>query len=170
MRDEKARNHPVWPNCDIRATPKKLSEIRETEMKARVEWIEDRTFIGRTGSGHEVVFGAAGAGGAKPGPSPMELLLIGTGGCSAYDVVHILEKGREPIEDCVVELEAERASEDPKVFTRMHLHFVVKGHGLSPAKVARAVQLSAEKYCSAAAMMAKTATLTHDFEIVDTQP
>lgn len=139
-------------------------------MKARVEWIEKRTFRGKTESGHEIVFGVAGEDGAKPGPSPMELLLIGTGGCSAFDVVHILEKGREPIEDCIVELDAERATEDPKVFVRMHLHFIIKGNGLSPAKVERAVQLSAEKYCSAAAMMAKTATVTHDFEIVETQP
>ncbi len=98
----------------------------------------------------------------------MEMVLIGTGGCSAYDVVHILEKGREAIEDCVVELDADRAESDPKVFTRIHMHFVVKGRNLAPAKVQRAIDLSIEKYCSASAMLAKTATITHDFEIVDT--
>jgi putative redox protein len=98
----------------------------------------------------------------------MELVLIGMGGCSAYDVVHILEKGREAIEDVTVELEAERAQQDPKVFTSVHMHFVVKGRGLAVAKVERAIALSAEKYCSASAMIAKTATVTHDFEVVDT--
>jgi putative redox protein len=98
----------------------------------------------------------------------MELVLIGTGGCSAFDVVHILEKGREPIEDCVVELDAERGEKDPKVFTRIHMHFVVKGRGLAPNKVQRAIELSIEKYCSASAMLAKTATITHDFEVIDT--
>lgn len=138
-------------------------------MKARVKWVEERTFTGETGTGHKIVFGtAATPDGAKPGPSPMELLLIGTGGCSAYDVVHILEKGREAVEDCVVEMDADRAETDPKVFTRIHMHFVVKGRGLSADKVKRAVDLSIEKYCSASAMMVKTATLTHDFEVVDT--
>jgi putative redox protein len=98
----------------------------------------------------------------------MELVLIGTGGCTAYDVVHILEKGREAIEDVAVEMDAERAQQDPKVFTRIHMHFVVKGRNLSREKVDRAITLSAEKYCSASAMMAKTATITHDFEIHDT--
>ena len=138
-------------------------------MKARIKWVEDRTFIGESGSGHELVLGAASQpGDATPGPSPMELVLIGTGGCSAYDVVHILEKGREAVEDCVVELDADRAETDPKVFTRIHMHFIVKGHGLSEAKVKRAIDLSIEKYCSASAMMAKTATVTHDFEVVET--
>src|SRR4029453_10765889 len=98
----------------------------------------------------------------------MELVLIGTGGCTAFDVVHILERGREAVEDVVVELDADRAETDPKVFTRVHMHFVLKGRGLSPEKVERAITLSAEKYCSASAMIAKTATMTHDFEIVDT--
>jgi putative redox protein len=138
-------------------------------MKARVKWVEDRTFLGESGTGHKLVFGTApGPEGRTPGPSPMELVLIGTGGCSAFDVVHILEKGREAVEDCVVELDAERAAEDPKVFTRIHMHFIVTGRGLSAAKVERAVALSIEKYCSASAMMAKTATLTHDFEVIDT--
>ena len=138
-------------------------------MKARIKWVEDRTFIGESGSGHELVLGVASQpGDATPGPSPMELVLIGTGGCSAYDVVHILEKGREAVEDCVVELDADRAETDPKVFTRIHMHFIVKGRGLSEAKVKRAIDLSIEKYCSASAMMAKTATVTHDFEVVET--
>lgn len=138
-------------------------------MKARVKWVEGRTFVGQSESGHNVVLGTAhGPDGQKPGPSPMELILIGTGGCSAFDVVHILEKGREAVEDCVVEIDADRADQDPKVFTRIHMHFVVKGRGLSAKKVERAIALSIEKYCSASAMLAKTAAITHDFEVVDT--
>lgn len=138
-------------------------------MKARIKWVEDRTFMGESGSGHTVVLGTAFGGKEhSPGPSAMELVLIGMGGCSAFDVVHILEKGREAIEDVTVELDAERAQQDPKVFTRIHVHFVVKGRGLSSEKVDRAIKLSADKYCSASAMIAKTATITHDFEVVDT--
>jgi putative redox protein len=138
-------------------------------MKARVKWVEDRTFVGESGSGHKVVLGTAfGEEGRTPGPSPMEMVLIGTGGCSAYDVVHILQKGREPVEDCVVELDADRAETEPRVFTRIHMHFIVKGRGLAVNKVERAISLSIEKYCSASAMLAKTATITHDFEVVDT--
>ena len=137
-------------------------------MKARIKWVEERTFVGRSGSGHNVVLGTAyGPEGKTPGPSPMELVLIGTGGCTAYDVVHILEKGREAVLGCEVELDAERAETEPKVFTRIHMHFIVKGKGLSTAKVERAIQLSAEKYCSASIMLAKTATITHDFELVE---
>jgi putative redox protein len=137
-------------------------------MKGRVKWVEDRTFVGETASGHKIVFGtASGPDGAKPkpGPSPMELVLIGAGGCSAYDVVHILEKGREAVEDCVVEMDSDRAETEPKVFTRIHMHFIVTGKGLKPEAVARAIELSAEKYCSASIMLAKTAKITHDFEI-----
>jgi putative redox protein len=138
-------------------------------MKARVTWVEDRTFVGEAGTGHKVAFGTAhGEGGQKPGPSPMELVLIGTGGCSAYDVVSILEKGREAVEDVAVTLEADRAETDPKVFVRIHMHFTVKGRGLSVKKVERAISLSVDKYCSASAMMAKTAVVTHGFEVVDT--
>ena len=137
-------------------------------MKARIKWVEERTFVGRSGSGHNVVLGTAyGPEGKTPGPSPMELVLIGTGGCTAYDVVHILEKGREAVLGCEVELDAERAETEPKVFTRIHMHFIVKGKGLSAAKVERAIQLSAEKYCSASIMLAKTAVITHDFELVE---
>ena len=109
-------------------------------MKARVKWLEDRAFVGETESGHRVVLGTAfGEDGRKPGPSPMELVLIGTGGCSAWDVVNILAKGRQAVEDCVVELDSDRAAEEPRVFTRIHMHFVVKGRGLDPAKVQRAI-------------------------------
>jgi putative redox protein len=101
-------------------------------MKARIKWVEDRKFIGESGNGHKILLGTAfGPEVRSPGPSPMELVLIGMGGCSGYDVVHILEKGREPIEDVTVELEAERAQQEPKVFTRIHMHFVVKGRGLA---------------------------------------
>lgn len=139
-------------------------------MKARIRWVEDRTFVGESGSGHCLVLGTAhGPEGRTPGPSPMELVLIGTGGCAAFDVVHILEKSREPVEDCTVELDADRATTDPKVFTRIHMRFVVTGRGLAPAKVERAIALSVEKYCSASAMLAKSATITHDFEVRDTR-
>jgi putative redox protein len=138
-------------------------------MKARIKWVEKRTFTGESGSGHQLVLGSAhGEDGRTPGPSPMELVLIGTGGCTAFDVVHILEKSREQIEDCQVELDAERAESDPKVFTRIHMHFIVKGRGLAAAKVERAIALSAEKYCSASIMLAKSAMITHDFEVIET--
>ena len=136
-------------------------------MKARVKWVEDRTFTGEVEAGHRIVLGNGIDGKPKPGPSPMELLLIGTGGCASYDVVHILEKGREPVEDCVCDVTAERAETEPKVFTKIHLQFTVTGRGLNPAKVERAVALSMEKYCSASAMMAQVAVLTHGFEVVD---
>jgi putative redox protein len=137
-------------------------------MKARVRWIEDLNFVGQSGSGHAVVLGAS-QGTERPaqGASPMELVLIGLGGCSAIDVVLILKKGREAVSDCIVELEAERAATEPKVFTQIHLRFTVTGSDLNPAKVERAVALSAEKYCSVSAMLDKTAKITHDVEIVD---
>jgi putative redox protein len=138
-------------------------------MEARIKWVEDRTFLGSTESGHQVVLGTAfGEDGKKPGPSPMELVLIGTGACSAWDVVHILAKGREAIEDCTVAVDADRAESDPRVFTRIHMHFTVTGRAVDPNKVARAIDLSVQKYCSASAMLAKTAVMTHDFELIDT--
>ena len=138
-------------------------------MKARVKWAEARTFIGTSGTGHNVVLGTGHDGAGTPGPSPMELLLIGTAGCSAYDVVSILQKQRQRIEDVDVEVDAERAETDPKVFTKIHLHFIVKGRGVSADKVERAISLSVDKYCSASAMMAALANVTHDFEVVDTE-
>jgi len=137
-------------------------------MKARVKWVEAMTFVGESGSGHSVVMdGAPGSGGRDLGVRPMEMLLLGMGGCTAFDVVLILRKARQQVSDCVLDIEAERADTDPKVFTRIHVHFVVTGHGLSDKQVARAVELSAEKYCSASIMLGKTATITHDYEIVD---
>lgn len=138
-------------------------------MKARVKWAEARTFIGTSGTGHNIVLGTGHDGAGTPGPSPMELLLIGTAGCSAYDVVSILQKQRQRIEDVDVEVDAERAETDPKVFTKIHLHFIVKGRGVSADKVERAISLSVDKYCSASAMMAALANVTHDFEVVATE-
>lgn len=137
-------------------------------MKARIKWAGERTFLGESGTGHTVPLGTTkDAEGRSLCPSAMELVLIGTGGCTAWDVVQILEKGREPIEDCVVELDADRADEDPMVFTRIHMRFIVTGRGLASAKVERAVKLSADKYCSASAMLAKTADITHEIEVID---
>jgi putative redox protein len=137
-------------------------------MKARIKWVEGRTFIGESGSGHKIVLGTAfGPEGRSPGPSPMELVLIGLGSCSGYDVVHILEKGREAIEDVVVELDRARATGSEGVYPH-HMHFVVNGRGLAAEKVERAISLSVEKYCSASAMIAKPATITHGFDVVDT--
>jgi putative redox protein len=135
-------------------------------MKVRIKWVEQAGFLGETESSHALLMdGPADGGGRNLGPRPMETVLMGTGGCTAYDVVHILRKGRQPITDCVVEIEADRALEDPKVFTRIHFHFVVTGRGLNPTHVERAIRLSAEKYCSASIMLGKTAQITHDFEI-----
>ena len=135
-------------------------------MKARIKWIENVSFVGESGSGHAVIMdGAPEGGGRNLGPRPMEMLLIGAGGCTAYDVVHILRKSRASVSDCVVEIEAERAQDDPKGFTRIHFHFVVSGAGLKAQQVERAVHLSAEKYCSASIMLGKTARITHDFEV-----
>lgn len=138
-------------------------------MKASVRWVEGRTFVGQAASGHSVVLGTAhGPDGVKPGPSAMELVLIGTGGCSAWDVVQILEKGRQQIEDCVVEIAADRAETEPKVFTRIHMRYVLRGRALDPRRIERAISLSVEKYCSASAMLARTATITHDYEVIET--
>ena len=137
-------------------------------MKARVKWVQDATFLGESGSGHAVVMdGPPEAGGRNLGVRPMEMLLIGMGGCTAFDVVHILRKARQPIVDCVAELEAERAATEPKVFTRIHVHFILTGRGLSEQHVKRAVDLSAEKYCSASIMLGATAEISHDYEIHD---
>lgn len=137
-------------------------------MKARIKWVENALFLGESGSGHAVVMdGPPESGGKNLGVRPMEMLLIGLGGCASFDVVHILRKGRHDVRHCEALLEADRADTDPKVFTRIHLHFVVTGKGLTEAVVERAVRLSAEKYCSASIMLGKTATVTHDFELIE---
>ena len=132
-------------------------------MEARIKWNEGVSFVAETGSGHALVLdGAPDAGGRNLGPRPMELVLAGTAACTAFDVVWILKKGRQPIADCVVEARAERAPEDPKVFTRIHLVYRLSGANLNPAQVERAVKLSKEKYCSATLMLAKTAEITYE--------
>ncbi|HYE35079.1 OsmC family protein [Methylocaldum sp.] len=137
-------------------------------MKARIKWVENAMFLAESGSGHTVVMdGPPESGGQNLGVRPMEMLLMGMGGCTAFDVVHILRKGRHDVRDCELQLEAERAESDPKVFTRIHVHFIVKGKELSDAAVNRAIQLSAERYCSASIMLGKTAQITHDYEIVE---
>ena len=135
-------------------------------MKARIKWIENVCFVGESGSGHAIVMdGAPEGGGRNLGMRPMETVLIGTGGCAAYDVVFILKKARAAVTDCVVEIESERAAEDPKVFTKIHFHFIIRGNGLKSQQVERAIDLSAHKYCSASIMLGKTAVITHDYEI-----
>ena len=136
-------------------------------MKSTVSWTTARTFEAETEDGFRVTLGTAHEDTPKPGPSAMELVLIGAGGCSAYDVVSILEKARQDVKSVDVELEAERAEDVPKVFTRIHMHFVVRGRGVSPERVARAIELSKTKYCSATLMLSKTAEVTADFEIVE---
>jgi putative redox protein len=137
-------------------------------VKARIKWVENVCFMGESETGHAVILdGAPDAGGRNLGMRPMEMLLIGMGACTSFDVVTILKKARQPIVDCVAEIEAERADEVPKVFTKIHVHFVVSGKGLNEGQVERAVKLSAEKYCSASIMLGKSAQITHDFEIVE---
>lgn len=137
-------------------------------MKARIKWIEGVSFAGQSESGHTVVMdGPPDAGGQNLGVRPMEMLLLGMGGCTAFDVIHILKKSRQPVTDCVAEINAERAETDPKVFTRIHVHFIISGKGLDPKRVDQAVRLSAEKYCSASIMLGKVAEVTHDFEIAE---
>ncbi len=126
------------------------------------------TFVGESGSGHAVVLdGAPEHGGRDMGFRPMEMLLLGLGGCTAFDVVSILKKSRQAITDCEVKIDSDRAEEIPKVFTRIHIHFIITGNGLDPVKVEKAVNLSADKYCSASKILEKTAEMTHDFEIVE---
>lgn len=135
-------------------------------MKARIKWVEDVMFVGESGSGHTVVIdGPPEHGGRNLGIRPMELLLQGLGGCTAFDVMMILKKARQPVTDCVVEIEAQRAETEPKVFTRIHIHFILSGDGLSEKRVQRAIELSAEKYCSASIMLGQVADISHDYEI-----
>lgn len=137
-------------------------------MKATIKWAGEASFIARSGSGHEIVVdGPPDHGGRDKGPRPMELILLGMGACTSFDVVMILQKSRQQIVDCRAEIEAERADKEPKVFTKIHIHFLVTGKDLNKEKVARAIDLSATKYCSASIMLAKTATITHDFEVID---
>ena len=135
-------------------------------MKARIKWVENVLFVGESDSGHTVVIdGPPEHGGRNLGIRPMELLLQGLGGCTTFDVLHILKKARQPVTDCVVEIDAERAETEPKVFTRIHIHFIISGDGISEKQVQRAIKLSAEKYCSASIMLGKSAVITHDYEI-----
>jgi putative redox protein len=137
-------------------------------MKTKIKWIDGVSFVGETGSGHAVVLdGAPDHGGRNIGPRPMELFLMGAAACTAFDVVEILRKARQPVVDCTVEAEAERAPTPPQVFTRVHLKYAVAGHGLVAHHVERAVKLSKEKYCSATAMLAKTAEITYEIAIVE---
>lgn len=139
-------------------------------MEASVRWTgpDGMAFLAETGSGHAVLMdGAPEGGGRNLAPRPMEMVLLGTGGCTAYDVVLILRKGKHDVRGCDVKLTAERADTEPKVFTKIHFHFTVRGRNLKHAIVERAISLSHEKYCSASIMLAKTASMTHSFEIID---
>ena len=137
-------------------------------MNARAKWVEGMAFMGEAGSGHAVIMdGAPEYGGRNIGIRPMEMLLIGLAGCTGFDVVQILKKGREAVTGCEVEVEAERATEDPKVFTRIHIAYRVSGRGLSQAKAERAVTLSKEKYCSASIMLGATAEMSTSLVVVD---
>lgn len=137
-------------------------------MQATIKWVDGAMFVGESGSGHSVVMdGPEDAGGRNMGIRPMEMLLIGLGACSSFDVVNILRKGRQAVTDCRTELQAQRADGVPAVFEKIHLHFVVSGKGLDQDKVKRAVELSAEKYCSASIMLGRAGVdITHDFEVV----
>ncbi len=138
-------------------------------MKSRVKWLDNMSFVGESASGHSVVMdGPPEAGGRNLGIRPMEMLLLGLGGCSSFDIVSMLKKGRQNISNCEVEISAKRADTNPKVFTEIHLHFILEGKNLNETKVARAIALSAEKYCSASIMLAKTAKVTHDYEVITT--
>lgn len=137
-------------------------------MECTVKWVDGMTFLAATGTGHVVAMdGAPEAGGRNLAPRPMELMLAGAGGCTAYDVVLILKRGRQDVRDCEVRLTAERAETDPKVFTRIAFHYTVTGKGLKAEAVERAIHLSAEKYCSASIMLGKSAEIVHEWEIME---
>ena len=139
-------------------------------MKTTVKWVDNMMMVGESGSGHAVVMdGPEVVGGKNLGIRPMEMLLLGMGGCTSIDVLSILKKMRQDVVDCRCEISAERADDHPKVFNNIHIHFVIDGLNLDDKKVAKAISLSAEQYCSASIMLGKTATITHDFEINDTQ-
>ncbi len=142
------------------------ASYKEMQMQVKIKWIDNVSFVGESETGHAVVLdGAPENGGRNIGMRPMEMLLIGMGACTAFDVVTILKKARQPILDCVAEINATRADEIPKVFTSIHVHFVITGNNLNETQVERAVKLSAEKYCSASIMLSKSVAITHDFEI-----
>jgi len=137
-------------------------------MKARVKWVEQVTFMAHADSGHAVIMDGPPDGGCRNlGMRPMEMLLMGMGGCTAYDVIHILKKSRQPVTDCVVELSAERADSVPSVFTRIHVHFIVTGKALAENVVERAIKLTSEKYCSASIMLSQAVDITHDYELIE---
>ncbi|MCW8914903.1 MAG: OsmC family protein [Magnetovibrio sp.] len=137
-------------------------------MKAEVKWLGKRAFEGTADSGHSVIMDSSpDFGGEDRGIRPMEMLMVGMGGCTSIDVMNILEKSRQDVTDCIAEITAERASTEPKVFVKMHVHFKVSGRGLESKRVERAIELSAEKYCSASIMLGKTAEITHDFELIE---
>lgn len=138
-------------------------------MKARIKWLENATFVAESGSGHALVMdGPPDFGGRNLGVRPMEMVLMGMGGCTAFDVMMILQKARQDVRDCVVELSAERAETEPKVFTRIHVHFVISGKDLKESRVQKAVELSAEKYCSASIMLGNAGVeITHDYAIIE---
>ncbi|MEQ1531724.1 MAG: OsmC family protein [Methylococcales bacterium] len=137
-------------------------------MQATVKWVDGMMFLGESGSGHTVVMdGPPDHGGRNMGIRPMEMLLLGVGGCSSFDVVQILQKGRNDLVSCKVDISAERVDAIPSVFSKIHLHFVVSGHELKASAVERAVKLSAEKYCSASIMLSKAVEITHDFEVIE---
>jgi len=137
-------------------------------MKAKIKWVEDVLFMGQSGSGHAVVMdGPPELGGKNMGIRPMEMMLMGLGGCTSFDVMLILKRSRQEVTDCVAELIAERAETDPKVFTKIHIHFIVTGNNLKEKIVRRAVELSATKYCSASIMLAQTVEITHDYEMIE---
>jgi putative redox protein len=138
-------------------------------MQVEIQWGGDARFNGTSGTGHQIVMdGPEDHGGKNLGPRPMELLLLGMGGCTSFDVMSMLKKARQDVTDCVAKIEAERADEIPSVFTRIHIHFIVTGHQLKESQVKRAVSLSAEKYCSASIMLERAGVeITHDFEVVE---
>jgi putative redox protein len=137
-------------------------------MKTTIKWVDNVMFVGETGSGHSVVMdGPPEHGGKNLGIRPMEMLLLGLGGCTSFDVMMILKKFRQPVTDCVAIVEAERADTDPKVFTKIHVHFIVSGKELKEKQIKRAIELSADKYCSASIMLGKVAEVTHDYEIIE---
>jgi putative redox protein len=137
-------------------------------MHCKIKWVDDVLFLGESGSGHAVIMdGPPESGGKNLGVRPMEMMLLGMGGCTSFDVIHILKKSRQQVTDCVAEIEAQRADTEPKVFTKIHVHFVVKGIDLQESKVKKAIELSAEKYCSASIMLGHAGVeISHDFEII----